>query len=93
MPKKIVYDPTKDKSPKQKIVETTEKDVSSPKVEKPEDKPDEPITEFSIKKGLNPYGFIHIPKKARASLPFSEGVSLKARIERKMLILKSKDEA
>ena len=54
-------------------------------------KPD--VTEFNIRKGLSPYGFIHVPKKARASLPFGEGVPLKARIEGKALILKSKDKA
>lgn len=45
------------------------------------------VEEFVIKAGLNKYGFIHIPKKARASLPFDVGEPLKARIESEELVV------
>lgn len=48
-----------------------------------------PITEFKTRKGLNAYGFIHIPKKARGSLPFGEGVPLKAKIEGETLVIRA----
>lgn len=46
---------------------------------------EEPVTEFPCK--LNKYGFIHVPKKAIPSLPFNAEVKLKARIEKKTLII------
>ena len=49
----------------------------------------EPLKEFTIKKGLNLYGFIHVPKKARAGLPFAQGVPLKAKIEGETLVLRA----
>lgn len=48
----------------------------------------EPVTEFTIKKGLNPYGFLHIPKRARGSLPFEQGAPLKAKIEEDALVIR-----
>lgn len=47
------------------------------------------VTEFTIPKGLNAYGFIHVPKKARKSLPFKQGVVLKAKIEGETLIIQA----
>lgn len=49
----------------------------------------EPVTEFKINKGLNAYGFIHIPKKARGSLPFEQGTPLKAKIEGNALVIRA----
>lgn len=55
-----------------------------------EAKPDVPdVTEFEIRKGLNPYGFIHIPKRVRGSLPFEQGVPLKAKIEGNALVIRA----
>ena len=42
-------------------------------------KPEEPVTQFKAR--LNKYGFVHIPKKALASLPFKINQSLIARID------------
>lgn len=39
------------------------------------------VLEFEIPKGLNPYGFIHVPKKAREFLPFVQGETLKAKVD------------
>ena len=46
------------------------------------------VTEFEIRKGLNPYGFMHIPKAIRPNLPFEQGVPLKAKIEGETLVIK-----
>jgi len=43
------------------------------------DAPKEPVTEFKTK--VNKYGFLHVPKKARSSLPFKSEEHLTARIE------------
>ena len=78
MPEKNVYDPTKDTNPKEPAKE---------KRTKPEKQP-EPVTEFDIKRGLNKYGFIHLPKKAIPSLPFEVGEPLKAHIEGQKLVIR-----
>jgi len=56
---------------------------------KEDTKPEPEVKEFKVKKGLNNYGFLHIPKKARGSLPFEQGVPLKAKIEGETLILRA----
>ena len=57
---------------------------------KPEKQPEpKPVTEFDIKAGLNKYGFIHVPKKAIPSLPFDQGVPLKAKIEGDALVIRA----
>ena len=52
-------------------------------------KPEPEIKEFTIRKGLNPHGFIHVPKKARGSLPFEQGAPLKAKIEGETLVIRA----
>jgi len=47
--------------------------------------PDERVTEFKAK--MNKYGFLHVPKKARSSLPFEIEKPLVARIEGKRLVI------
>ena len=69
--------------------EKSEKKEEKPKTE--ETKPElKPVTEFKISKGLNEYGFLFIPKKARVSLPFEQGVPLKAKVEGETLIIGEK---
>ena len=58
------------------------------KSKKPEKQP-ELVREFDIKRGLNKYGFIHLPKKAIPSLPFDQGVALKAKIEEDALVIRA----
>lgn len=82
MPEKNVYDPTKDTNPKEPAKETPTKPQKQPEPKR--------VTEFDIKRGLNKYGFIHVPKKAISSLPFEVGVPLKARIEGETLIIQAK---
>jgi len=43
------------------------------------DAPEEPVTEFKVK--VNKYGFLHVPKKVRSSLPFEIEKPLIARID------------
>ena len=85
MSEKIVYNPEKDESRKPKA----EKKSKRKREIKPEQMPGD-ILEFDIKKGLNPYGFLHIPKKARDFLPFEQSVPLHARVDpdTKTLIIK-----
>jgi hypothetical protein len=79
MPEKTVYDQTKDNH-EQPAKEKTKKSEKQPEPKS--------VTEFEIKKGLNKYGFIHVPKKAIPSLPFKVGVPLKARIEGEALVIR-----
>jgi hypothetical protein len=46
---------------------------------------EEPVTEFRTK--VNKYGYLYIPKKASASLPFGLEKPLTARIEGEHLII------
>lgn len=45
----------------------------------------EKITEFKTK--VNEYGFMHVPKEARTSLPFKVDETLKVKIEGKVLVI------
>jgi len=83
--KNIVYpqpaNPTKTKK-------KNEKDVVDAKAHAKDGadvKPDEPVTEFRTK--VNNYGFLHVPKKARHSLPFGLEKPLKARIDGERLVI------
>ena len=67
------------------------KNAKRKKIPKPEQMAGD-ITQFEISKGLNKYGFIHVPKAAREFLPFNESEPLKARIEGKTLILEKQQE-
>jgi hypothetical protein len=46
---------------------------------------EEPVTEFKAK--LNKYGFLHVPKNARSSLPFEPEKPLIARIDSEHLTI------
>ena len=62
---------------------TNDKKVGSKKAKAKE----KPVTEFAIKKGLNIYGFIHVPKNSIPSLPFAAQEPLIARIAGKTLVI------
>ena len=90
---KEVYDPTNDRTKKPAKVEKLKGDPPKPaktektseKAAKSSEKQKRPkasemvgdYLEFKIPKGLNPYGFIHVPKKTREFLPFAQGVPLR----------------
>lgn len=87
MPEKIVNNPEKDETRKPKA----ERKPKRKREIKPSQMPGD-VLEFDIKKGLNKYGFVHVPKKARAFLPFGTAVPLHARVDpdTETLIIKKK---
>jgi hypothetical protein len=97
MPEKIVYDPKepvtnqKNVRPKKTTEKpkppatTKQKKAAEPRADELLHAQDgdvdteEPVTEFRTK--VNKYGFLHVPKKARLSLPFKIEKALVARID------------
>jgi len=61
----------------EKIVSESTQDETPKPTEK--ERINEPVTEFKAK--LNKWGFIHMPKRTRSSLPFEIEEPLTARIE------------
>lgn len=74
------------KTPKPKNKQKNETTRADEPLHEDDTKPD--LTKFTIKKGLNPYGFIHIPKRVRGSLPFEQGVPLRATIKENALVIR-----
>jgi hypothetical protein len=67
---KIVFDPTPEREAK-KAAKTKAKKKNLPG----------DVLEFDLPKGLNKWGFIHLPKKSWDFLPFAIGEKLHARID------------
>ena len=78
-PEKLKGDPPKPAKP-EKTEAKTAKSSERKKIPKANEMEGD-ILEFEIPKGLNAYGFIHIPKKAIAFLPFNAGEKLHGHID------------
>ena len=68
--------------PKKIVSDPTQDETPKPNSK---ERADEPVKEFKAK--LNKWGFIHMPKRTRSSLPFEIEKPLTARIEGETLVI------